>query len=76
MHIQLTEGNCWGMDHSTARRKPASPLRSRHRCRLAVSAQFPRSLVRKSEKSASKRFRYDASGDATAALKSVSNLAW
>lgn len=48
-----------------ARGKSGSPRRSRHLCQLAVSAQFPRNLVRNFEKTASERFRESASADAT-----------
>ena len=44
--------------------------RGRHdRFRLANSAQFPLNLIRESEKTASKQFRYDALADAPARSK-------
>ena len=36
-----------------------------HRCKLAASAQFRHDLVRDLEKTAAKKFRYDAEADAT-----------
>ena len=57
------------LDQLHARSGSALPLRSTHRCELAASAQFLRSLVRNFERTASKRFRFDALVDATAAPK-------
>ena len=56
--------NCVRLDQHTARSQAAQTLRSEHRRRLDVSEQFPRILVRDSEKTAAKEIRYSAESDA------------
>jgi hypothetical protein len=55
------------MDQPHAGNLPAQMLRCRYLRRLGASAQFRHDLVRDFEKTAAKRFRYDAEVDASAA---------
>ena len=59
IHSQLQ-----GLDQPHAGKLPAQMLRSRHLRRLGASAQFRQDLVRDFEKTAAKKFRYDAEVDA------------
>src|SRR6056297_2872961 len=64
---QVIRSNCTKLDQHTARSQDTQTLRSRHRCRFRVSAQFHQILVRDFPICASKRIRSGADTDATKA---------
>ena len=59
------------LDRPHAGKLAAQMLRSRHQCRLAAWTHIPQILVPDFEKTAAKKFHYDASGDATYALSLI-----